>query len=120
MCAVCSDRSLNLVVGQIFVGDCSVGFFSDHYYHAKYQCSRLHYFCPSLVEFLGGIEGFKCIKFYLARRNVNFGDVLVILVLFRAILSRQNTLCHGNITVTQNLLIFARQAQDLQCVGECT
>ena len=32
MCAVCSECSLNLVVGQVFVGACSVGFFSDLYY----------------------------------------------------------------------------------------
>ena len=29
---VCSECSLNLVAGQVFVGACSVGFFSDHYY----------------------------------------------------------------------------------------
>ena len=32
MCAVCSECSLNLVAGQVFVGACSVGFFSDLYY----------------------------------------------------------------------------------------
>jgi len=32
MCAVCSECSLNLVAGQVFVGTCSVGFFSDLYY----------------------------------------------------------------------------------------
>ena len=29
---VCSECSLNLVAGQVFVGACSVGFFSDLYY----------------------------------------------------------------------------------------
>ena len=32
MCVVCSECSLNLVAGQVFVGACSVGFFSDLYY----------------------------------------------------------------------------------------
>jgi len=32
MCAVCSECSLNLVAGQVFVGACSVGFFSNLYY----------------------------------------------------------------------------------------
>ena len=32
MCAVCSECSLNLVAGQVFVDACSVGFFSDLYY----------------------------------------------------------------------------------------
>ena len=32
MCAVCSEGSLNLVAGPVFVGACSVGFFSDLYY----------------------------------------------------------------------------------------
>ena len=32
MCAVCSECSLNLLAGQVFVGACSVGFFSDLYY----------------------------------------------------------------------------------------
>jgi len=32
MCAVCSERSLNLAVDQVFVGACSIGFFSDLYY----------------------------------------------------------------------------------------
>jgi len=32
MCAVCSECSLNLVAGQVFVGACSIGFFSDLYY----------------------------------------------------------------------------------------
>jgi len=32
MCAVCSECSLNLVAGQVFVGTCSVGFFSNLYY----------------------------------------------------------------------------------------
>ena len=32
MCAVCTECSLNLVPGQVFVGACSVGFFSDLYY----------------------------------------------------------------------------------------
>ena len=32
MCAVCSECSLNLVAGQVFVGACSIGFFSDFYY----------------------------------------------------------------------------------------
>jgi len=29
---VCSECSLNLVADQVFVGACSVGFFSDLYY----------------------------------------------------------------------------------------
>ena len=32
MCAVCSECSLNLVAGEVFVGACSVDFFSDLYY----------------------------------------------------------------------------------------
>ena len=32
MCAICSECSLNLVASQVFVGACSVGFFSDLYY----------------------------------------------------------------------------------------
>ena len=55
------------------------------------------------------------IKFYLARRNVNFGDVLVISVLFRAMLSRQNTLCHGNITVTQICLYSQDRPKICMC-----
>ena len=37
MCAVCSECNLNLVAGQVFVGACSVGFFSDLYY----QCANV-------------------------------------------------------------------------------
>ena len=32
MCAVCCQCSLNLVADQVFVGACSIGFFSDLYY----------------------------------------------------------------------------------------
>jgi len=32
MCAVCSECSLNLVAGQVFVCVCCIGFFSDLYY----------------------------------------------------------------------------------------
>ena len=32
MCVVCSECSLKLVAGQVFVGACSVGFFSGLYY----------------------------------------------------------------------------------------
>jgi len=46
MCAVCSERSLNHVAGQVFVGACSVGF--QQSLLPRYQCSRLHCFCPSV------------------------------------------------------------------------
>ena len=45
------------------------------------QCSLLHCFCPGLYEFLGGIEGVKCIHpneiLPCKKKYVNFGDVLV-------------------------------------------
>ena len=44
MCAVCSECSLNLVGGQVFVGACSVGFFSNLYYQSTNVASLLHYF----------------------------------------------------------------------------
>ena len=41
-----------LVKDFLYASTCFVGFFSDLYY----QCCWLHCFCPSLYEFLGGIE----------------------------------------------------------------
>jgi len=37
MCAICSECSLNLVVGQVFIGACSIGIFSNLYYQDIYQ-----------------------------------------------------------------------------------
>ena len=85
---VCSECSLNLVAGQVFLGACSVSFcrclfrrFFQRSLLPRYQCSRLHCFCPSLYEFLAGIKRVKCIhpnEVLPCKKNyVNFGDVLV-------------------------------------------
>ena len=47
MCVVCSECSLNLVVGQVFVGACSVGFFSILYYKGTNVAGYVHCFYPS-------------------------------------------------------------------------
>jgi len=81
MCAVCSECSLDLVAGQVFVGACYVGFFRDLYYQGINVAIKLHCFCPSLYEFLGGIKGVRCIHpnevLPCKKKYVNFSDVLV-------------------------------------------
>jgi len=51
----CSECSLNLVAGQVFVGACSVGFFSDLYYQGT---NVTGYIAFALVNIRGDIQSF--------------------------------------------------------------
>ena len=65
MCAVCSECSLNLVAGQVFVGACSVGYFSDLYYQGTNVAGYIVFalvihacalYCRSFIVTLFNIE----------------------------------------------------------------
>ena len=65
MCAVCSECSLNLVAGQVFVGACSVGFFNDLYYQgtnvAGYIVFALYNYVPLPLS-CGSPESIRVLK----------------------------------------------------------
>jgi len=81
MCAVCSECSLNFVAGQVFVGACSIGFFSDLYYQDTNVAGYIVFALVCMCLYVGGIEGVKCIHpnevLACKKKYVNFGDVLV-------------------------------------------